>query len=254
MTQTQMPPEKTIGYLIRYAAAKPQRVLPFVKRAARNWRLNRAADGDFSSFYRRVMAATAGEEGANRAIGSFTEEHWQQVGRMQFDYLVEHGLKPQHRVLDIGCGNLRAGIHLIDYLEPGNYVGVDLSPEILFSAQQNVAKHGLQDKMPYLVVIDGTTLDFLPSGAFDVAHAHSVFSHTPLAVYESYVAQIGRLLAPSGFFDFTFIEGERERNFLAEDFHFPAQLLLDTAAGHGLRGERQADWDYAQAKIRLRPA
>ena len=34
---------------------------------------------------------------------------------LQFDYLVEHGLKPGHRMLDIGCGNLRAGWRFIDY-------------------------------------------------------------------------------------------------------------------------------------------
>ena len=79
-------------------------------------------------------------------------ERWLALGRMQFDYLVEHGLRPEHRMLDIGCGNLRAGWRFIDYLDTGNYYGIDISPDILIAAQDTLREYGLQDKLPHLTL------------------------------------------------------------------------------------------------------
>jgi hypothetical protein len=53
------------------------------------------------------------------------------------------------RLLEIGCGNLRAGHLFIDYLESGNYHGIDISPPILTAALQTVSD-GLQAKVPHL--------------------------------------------------------------------------------------------------------
>ena len=53
--------------------------------------------------------------------------HWEALGKLQFDYLVANGLKPGHRLLDIGCGTLRGGRHFIRYLAPGGYTGIDIS-------------------------------------------------------------------------------------------------------------------------------
>ena len=33
--------------------------------------------------------------------------HWDYLGKLQLDYLVERGLEPQHHLLDVGCGPLR---------------------------------------------------------------------------------------------------------------------------------------------------
>ena len=38
-------------------------------------------------------------------------------------------------MLEIGCGNLRAGRLFIDYLDAGNYYGIDISPDILLAAR-----------------------------------------------------------------------------------------------------------------------
>ena len=52
---------------------------------------------------------------------------WDEIGRLQFDFLRARGLKPAHRPLDIGCGCLRGGIHAIKYLDAGNYYGLDIN-------------------------------------------------------------------------------------------------------------------------------
>jgi hypothetical protein len=50
---------------------------------------------------------------------------WAGAGQLQLDYLRAAGLAPHHRVLDIGCGALRAGAKIIAYLDPEHYYGID---------------------------------------------------------------------------------------------------------------------------------
>ena len=50
---------------------------------------------------------------------------WNEVGSLQFEFLLKSGLKKSYCLFDIGCGSLRGGVHFIRYLNKGNYVGID---------------------------------------------------------------------------------------------------------------------------------
>src|SRR5882757_763687 len=52
-------------------------------------------------------------------------ENFEFAGREQFTYLLQAGLNPDSKVLDIGCGVLRAGYWLIHFLDPGCYCGIE---------------------------------------------------------------------------------------------------------------------------------
>ena len=121
-----------LTFMLRYAARHPERIVPHARRLARDAVL-RLRNRDHVSYYRAVMKSDTarGDEGA---VGSHTHDSWLKIGQMQFDYLVSHGLKPGIRLLEIGCGILRAGRLFIDYLEPGDYYGIDISPDILLAA------------------------------------------------------------------------------------------------------------------------
>lgn len=238
---------------IRHGVRHPKRIYPYLRRLARDARL-RMRHRDHISYYRAVMADDSARS-PDLAVGSASRERWLELGKMQFDYLVEHGLTPQDRLLEIGCGNLRAGWRFISYLEPGNYYGVDISPDILMAGQRTLVEQELQDKLPRLTVVPDLSLEFLPDDHFTVAHAHSVFSHTPLEAVEQGLANIGRVLAPGGFFDFTFnrTTGD-EYQVLGEDYYYRTETLLEVAARYGLRGELMADWEerpHRQSKIRV---
>jgi hypothetical protein len=35
------------------------------------------------------------------------------MGRLQFDFVANQGLKPDHKLLDIGSGSMRGGAHFV---------------------------------------------------------------------------------------------------------------------------------------------
>lgn len=246
----------SVGHKVRYALSNPARIAPYVKRAARDSWL-RLKHPDHVDYYRAVMASDTSRN-PEAAVGSQTHERWLALGKMQFDYLLGHGLTPDRRMLDIGCGNLRAGWRFIGHLEAGHYYGIDISPDILIAAKRTLAERGLQDKLPHLTLTRDLTFDFLPDGHFDVVHAHSVFSHSPISVIDECLAHVGRVLAPGGRFDFTFDRTEgAEHQVLREDFYYRTQTLVDLAAGHGLKARFMDDWEtlgHGQSKIRVTAA
>jgi ubiquinone/menaquinone biosynthesis C-methylase UbiE len=246
-----------LTFQIAYAARHPDRIVGYLRRHSRDAWLA-VTTRDHVSYYRAVMRSDTARS-SEAAVGSKTHESWLQVGQMQFDYLLKHGLKPDMRMLDIGCGNLRAGRLFIDYLDSGNYYGTDISPDILLAAQRTVQDYGLQRKLPYLTLTTDLKLAFLPDSHFDIVHAHSVFSHSPLSLIDECLAHVGRIMTPGGRFDFTFDRTTgSEHQVLREDFYYRTETLIDLARSHGLEAEYMADWEetgHQQSKIRVtRPA
>jgi SAM-dependent methyltransferase len=242
-----------LTFKLAYAIRNPDRIAGYARRRGRDTWLS-LTTRDHVSYYRAVMRSDTARS-SDLAVGSKTRESWLELGQLQFDYLTSHGLKPDMRMLEIGCGNLRAGRLFIDYLEPGNYYGTDISPDILLAAQRTMVEFGLQPKLPYLTLVNDLRLDFLPDGHFDVVHAHSVFSHSPLSVIDECLANVGRIMAPGGFFDFTFDRTQgNEHQVLREDFYYRNETLIDLARRHGLEAEFMADWEetgHHQSKMRV---
>jgi SAM-dependent methyltransferase len=242
-----------LGFKLAYALEHPDRIVGYTRRRGRDaWLALRSRD--HVAYYRAVMRSDTARS-REGAVGSKTHESWLQLGQMQFDYLTGHGLKPDMRMLEIGCGNLRAGRLFIDYLDGGHYYGIDISPDILLAAQQVVTDYDLQDKLPHLALVRDLRLGFLPAGQFDVVHAHSVFSHSPLPVIDQCLAHVGRVMAPGGFFDFTFDRTEgAEHQVLREDFYYRTRTLTDLAERHGFQAALMEDWEalpHDQSKIRV---
>ena len=91
------------------------------------------------------------------------------MGRYLFDFVVDSGVRPEHRLLDFGCGALRLGIWVIPYLEAGNYFGVDSHLVSLEAAvTYEIPLHRLEQKRPRLLWNDDfalshfeTTFDYI---------------------------------------------------------------------------------------------
>lgn len=78
-------------------------------------------------------------------------ELWNQKRKFQFDFLRKAGLERGDHVLDIGCGALRGGIPLIDYLDEGHYCGLESRFSVLEEGFRELTENNLSSKKPILI-------------------------------------------------------------------------------------------------------
>lgn len=106
-------------------------------------------------------------------------EQWDYIGKYHLDILTSHGLMPDMKMLDIGCGPLRVGCKLIDYLDSHNYYGIDVNLGLIEAGITcEIPKYNLQHKITdknFIVTDDFSIEDF--DVKFDFGFAHSVFTH-----------------------------------------------------------------------------
>ena len=102
---------------------------------------------------------------------------FESAGRLQLATLVREGLYPSSRLLDIGCGCLRAGYWLIRLLDAGCYFGIEPNKQMLQAGIESVLGPELQaTKRPSFDTNDH--FDCSVFGVkFDVFLARSIWTH-----------------------------------------------------------------------------
>jgi ubiquinone/menaquinone biosynthesis C-methylase UbiE len=100
-------------------------------------------------------------------------QHAQRTAGEAAAFLLPH-LRPDMRLLDVGCGPGSITRGLAERLPAGQVVGLDLSRETLESARRDAAARGLEN----LRYEEGSVYELsFPDGSFDVAYAHQVLQH-----------------------------------------------------------------------------
>uniref|UniRef100_M4CAA8 Methyltransferase type 12 domain-containing protein n=2 Tax=Brassica campestris TaxID=3711 RepID=M4CAA8_BRACM len=103
-------------------------------------------------------------------------------GRDVFEFLAESSnLKPNSRVLEIGCGTLRVGLHFIRYLNPSHFHCLEKDELSLMAAlRYELPSQGLLHKRP--LILRGEDMEFSKFGSgvsYDLIYASAVFLHMP---------------------------------------------------------------------------
>ncbi|SCZ12278.1 class I SAM-dependent methyltransferase [Microvirga guangxiensis] len=171
-------------------------------------------------------------DGDYRAIGLEYLGHFVRIG----------GLKPHHRVLDIGCGIGRMAVPLTQYLDAtASYEGIDPVNEGIQWCVRNISSVYPNFRFCHLDVAhelynpQGTmagneiALPFA-GNSFDFAFMTSVATHLPVNEIVSYAREIMRLLAPGG------------RLFLTAFIVVACDPERANARPQFLRGERSGTW------------
>jgi len=122
--------------------------------------------------------------------------------------LTIHGLRPEHRVLDIGSGIGNLAISLVGYLT-GGYDGVEIHAEAVAWCQRAItpghphfrfhrADLASRAYNPRGLVPPSAYRFPFPDHSFDFIFLASVFTHMLPDSVEHYLHEISRLLAPDG--------------------------------------------------------
>jgi SAM-dependent methyltransferase len=112
--------------------------------------------------------------------GGFTGgklEIFEDAGKFSFASLKRNGLRPESRVLDLGCGALRLGYWLIPFLDAERYFGIEPSQKYVDAGLKHAIGPELtaQKRPQFRHTKD---FDFSIFGVkFDFVVARSIFSH-----------------------------------------------------------------------------
>ena len=152
-----------------------------------------------NSYYDQNLVEHQAKSGQHRdVIGGM----WDEIGTLQFEFLVAHGLLPHHRLIDVGCGSLRGGVHFARYLDRGNYYGIDLNKSLIDAGYELEFKPmGLDSRVPRHNFHATPEFDFSPfDKPFDFALALSVFTHLTLNSVRICLERLAPAMTPGGAF------------------------------------------------------
>lgn len=133
-----------------------------------------------------------------------------EVGEHYLEHFKKCGLKPDHRVLDIGCGLGRMAIPMTQYLsQAGRYDGFDIREDGIQWCQEKITpsyptfqfKHAPLRNSLYLPEEKADPAAFTfpyGSGLFDFVIATSLFTHLEQAVVCHYLDEVNRVLKRGG--------------------------------------------------------
>jgi SAM-dependent methyltransferase len=179
---------------------------------------------------------------------------WDEIGKLQFEFLVSRGLKPNHVLLDIACGSMRAGVHLIPYLDRGNYLGVDKEAMLI---ERGLAVEIPQDvreaKVPEVIVSD--SFDFVRlSKSPDFAIAQSLFTHLPPRHIRRCLRRLREVAPPDCHFYATFFEtSESIRNPRRPHdlmiWYYTRQQMIAFGTETGWSATYLGDWAHPRGQV-----
>ncbi len=124
---------------------------------------------------------------------------WKEKRDFQIQFLKQVGLEPQHYLFDLGCGTLRGGIPIIEYLEKGHYFGVEARREVLDEGRKELRESKLVDKEPTLIATADISSVNLEQ-QFDYIWAFSVLIHMEDEILYDALDFVRRHLSDDGCF------------------------------------------------------
>lgn len=134
---------------------------------------------------------------------------WKMKQEFQIAFLKDMGLNPNQTLLDIGCGTLRGGIPIIEYLDESSYFGIDVREENIQEGLKELQDEGLENKKPTVRSFD-TFPDLELGQKFNVMFAFSVLIHMADDISAACLKFVSENLDENGVFYANVNFGDRE--------------------------------------------
>lgn len=142
--------------------------------------------------------------------GRYSDEHhkdlvstppnpeWLIRGEAQIELLQKLGLKPEHNFLDYGCAFLATAYHVVPYLEPHRYVGVDVAKLAMLRGVKRLSDAGIDRSRYQIMRIESPDLYELEGFSFDFIFSFSVLQFVHGADHVHLMKRLDSLLRPGG--------------------------------------------------------
>jgi hypothetical protein len=174
---------------------------------------------------------------------------WEALGSLQFRFMIDQGLEPQHVLLDVGCGTLRGGVRFIPYLEPRGYLGLDVESRLIdIGLEKELGQRLRAQKQPEFVIsprFEFGRFSRLP----DFAIAQSVFSHLAADDIALCLGNLRAVAKPNTKFYTSFFESPQPvKNPAAsgprEKFIYTRQQMSEFGAASGWQSRYVGAWNH----------
>jgi hypothetical protein len=207
---------------------------------------------------RGKVSVPEGPEGI-QAIGhrEYVGGWWDEIGRLQFDFLVSVGLRPDDILLDIACGSLRGGRHFIPYLDRGHYLGIDRESVLIQAGiRHELGLDTYAERQPEFVVSSSFEFERFTRQP-TVAIAQSLFSHFALPEIELCLERLRPNVSSGHRFFATFFTGREgyenpEASHSHLVFYHPPEAVAALGAPHGWEAEYIGDWGHPRGQVMMR--
>lgn len=206
----------------------PSKVRSVLDKVALTWIW--ATSHNHSEAFERWIDYRIQIHGARAAVGGFDMG----IGELQLKFLKQEGMEAEHTFLDVGCGSLRGGRYFIDYLEEGNYTGMDINESIILEGKSIVDEDLLVEKDPTFLVNDDLQFDEF-EGTFDYILALSVLTHLPRADIVECLANAHKVMDSGSRFYFTYFDPQvKDYTGDLKSFSYSRGTLAQMANENGL--------------------
>ncbi|HET6157299.1 MAG TPA: hypothetical protein VFE34_03060 [Dongiaceae bacterium] len=151
------------------------------------WRL-RHPFAPYESYYAWVVTRKLRGGRAHPAIGPTAKAA--RGEQEMIKVMLLHELQPHHTFVDYGCGSLRLGKPIIEFLEPGKYWGLDLAQDFLDEGLRYIGAALNAEKFPSLRVIDDAGLAAAKAARPDYIAAWHVCGKIPDQILDSFFGKV----------------------------------------------------------------
>jgi hypothetical protein len=151
------------------------------------WRLTHPL-APYESYYAWVVTRKLKRGQAHPAIGPAAKAS--RGEREMIKMLLQHGLQRYHTFVDYGCGSLRLGRPLVQFLQPGKFWGLDIAQEFLDEGIRYIGSDLTQRKQPNLRVIDEAGLAAAKAARPDFIGAWHVCGKIPDQILDSFFRKV----------------------------------------------------------------
>ena len=179
---------------------------------------------------------------------------WDEIGDLQFAFLKQQGLRPEHVLLDIACGSLRLGVKAIPYMQPGHYLGIEKEQQLLDAGvDQELGEALLKSKSPRLLCSADFSFEQFETPV-DMAIAQSLFTHLPPPLIGLCLEKLRPCLKPDGSFFATFFEVEQERDNPSDPhdhgyFAYTREQMERFGSDQGYRVDYIGNWGHPRDQV-----
>ncbi len=177
------------------------------------WRLANL-QAPYEEFYAHIVSERIKRRQNHDAIGISARPL--RAATELLDIMVKHGMQPHHRFVDYGCGSLRLGKAVIEYLDPDKFYGLDVAQLFLDLGMESLGQTLIDQKRPVLRRIDPSALELVSKTGPDYIGSWHVCSKVPDRHLKRYFSSIIGLMAPQAqaFIQFPQTDRRKRQNHL----------------------------------------